>query len=55
MGPIRNWLSVLHLNMDQTLLLMLVTVGLGACFVAAFWELEQACIRWRERHSRREK
>jgi hypothetical protein len=49
MGMIGKWLSVLLFNLDQTLWLMLTTVGLGACFVAGFWKLEQARIRWRER------
>jgi hypothetical protein len=33
-------------DIEQTLLFLLVCVCLAACFIAAFWELEQARVRW---------
>jgi phage terminase large subunit-like protein len=37
---------------EQTFLLLLICFCLGACFVAAFWELEQARRRWRAEHAK---
>jgi len=34
---------------NQTFLLVLITACLGACFVRAFWEIEQSQERRRER------
>jgi hypothetical protein len=31
---------------DQAFLLLLVSASLGACFIWAFWELEQLRERW---------
>jgi hypothetical protein len=30
---------------------LVIIFCLGACFVAAFWELEQARVRWRDREA----
>jgi hypothetical protein len=38
-------------DVDRTLLFLLIVFCLGACFVTAFWELEQARVRWRDREA----
>ena len=48
-------LSGLFSNADQTCWLMLIVICLGACLIAALWELEQLRIRWRERNTDRAK
>jgi len=34
---------------NSVFLFLLIVSGLGACFVRAFWELEQSRERWRQR------
>jgi hypothetical protein len=36
------------IDFDQTLLFLLIVVNLGACFIWAFWELEQMRERRRQ-------
>jgi hypothetical protein len=36
-------------DVDRAFLFLLLSVCLGACFVRAFWELEQVRERWRQR------
>jgi hypothetical protein len=38
---------------DQAFLFMLICFCLGASFICAFWELEQAKVRWSEKRTRR--
>jgi len=45
-------LSGLLANAGETPLLMQISVVLGACFVAAFYELEELRVRWRHRDLR---
>ena len=40
-------------DMDKAFLLVVISVCLGACFVAVFWELERVRIRWWERGTHR--
>ena len=42
-------------DVEQTFLFLLVCVCLGACFIVAFWELEQAGSRGRTRKAERAK
>jgi hypothetical protein len=53
MAIIAKLLGALFSDVNQACLLVLISVCLGACFVAALWELEQARIRWRERSNNR--
>src|ERR1700730_18200448 len=53
MAIIAKLLGALFPNVNQACLLILISVCLGACFVAALWELEEARIRWRERSNNR--
>jgi ferredoxin-NADP reductase len=36
------------IDTDRTIVFLLIAGGLGACFVWAFWELEQMAQRWRK-------
>jgi hypothetical protein len=40
-------------DVAQTFLLLMLCVCLGACFIVAFWEIEQARSRWRARKAER--
>jgi hypothetical protein len=51
---IATFMSMLT-DADQAFLFLLVSACLGACFVWAFWELEQARERWRQRSRDRAK
>jgi hypothetical protein len=42
-------------DVERTFLFLLICVCLGACFIAAFWELEQARSRWHARRVERAK
>jgi hypothetical protein len=53
MAIIAKLLGALFSDVNQACLLILISVCLGACLVAALWELEQARIRWRERSNNR--
>jgi cbb3-type cytochrome oxidase subunit 3 len=37
---------MIHSACDQAFLLVLITICLGACFVWAFWEIEEARRRY---------
>jgi hypothetical protein len=39
-------------DLDQALLFLPIVFCLGACFVTAFWEIEQARVRWRDSKAR---
>jgi hypothetical protein len=40
-------------HVEQTFSFLLLCVCLGVCFIVAFWEIEQARIRWRTRKAER--
>jgi hypothetical protein len=42
-------------DVERTFLFLLICVCLGACFIAAFWQLEQVRSRWHARRVERAK